>query len=120
VKKPATRAPAKRKRAAPASRAVAVAARLTLAADCTLREAAGLKALLLQTVSPADHVIIDGGAVERIDTAGLQLLAAFARRESAAGRRLDWQSASAELLGAGARLGLLGALGLGGREAPQP
>jgi ABC-type transporter Mla MlaB component len=110
--------PAKKSRArrAPAGAPVRAAARqparLTLAADCTLREAAGLKALLLQTVSPTGEVIIEGGAVERVDAAGLQLLVAFARREAAAGRQLNWQSASDELRGAGARLGLLAALGL--------
>jgi ABC-type transporter Mla MlaB component len=81
-----------------------------------LREAADLKALLLSTVPPAGEVIIEGGAVERIDTAGLQLLAAFARREAAAGRCLAWQSASAELRGASARLGLLDCLGLEGLD----
>jgi phospholipid transport system transporter-binding protein len=105
-----------KQRTAAATRAVAppslLPARLTLAADCTLREAAILKTLLLSTVSPAGEVIIEGGAVERIDTAGLQLLVAFARREAAAGRRLAWQSASAELRGASERLGLLDCLGL--------
>lgn len=89
-------------------------ARITLAADCTLREAAALKAQLITTISPTDAVLIDGGAVERIDTAGLQLLVAFAQREHAAGRRLQWQAASDALRSAGARLGLLGALSLSG------
>jgi phospholipid transport system transporter-binding protein len=90
----------------------ATPAKLTLAADCTLREAAGLKSRLLSTVSPTDQVILEGGAVERIDAAALQLLVAFARREAAAGRRLVWDSASSELIGASARLGLLDVLSL--------
>ena len=94
----------------------ATPARLCLGADCTLREAASLKSLLLSTVSPTDHVILEGGAVERIDTAALQLLVAFARREAQAGRRLVWDSASAELRVAGERLGVLEALSLPARQ----
>jgi len=81
-------------------------ARLTLPAECTLRDAAALQGLLVATVSPTDSVIIEGGAVTRIDAAALQLLAAFARRELAAGRRVAWHSASAALRTAGATLGL--------------
>ena len=118
--KPPKRVKASKPRAASASRKNATGksasgkapARLALAADCTLREAATLKAQLIATISPTDTVLIEGGAVERIDTAGLQLLVAFAQREQAAGRRLQWQSASDELRNASARLGLLDALSL--------
>jgi ABC-type transporter Mla MlaB component len=119
VASPAKKPRARRASSAATTRpAATLPARLALGTDCTLREAAGLKALLLQTVSPTGQVIIEAGAVERIDAAGLQLLVAFARREAAAGRQLTWQSASDELLGAGTRLGLLAALGLpSGRRA---
>jgi anti-anti-sigma regulatory factor len=60
-----------------------------------------------------DPVVVDGSAVERIDTAGLQLLVAFARRQKEAGRRLHWEAASPALLSGSARLGLNEALGLG-------
>jgi anti-anti-sigma regulatory factor len=100
------------KPAAPRSKTPPAAARLVLAADCTLREAPALKAQLLATTASSRQVIIEAGAVERIDTAGLQLLVAFAQREAQAGRRLAWQSVSDELRGAGARLGLLDSLGL--------
>lgn len=116
VANPATASTAKKKRpAGKAARRKTVSpadARLVLAADCTLREAPALKAQLLATISATPQVIIEAGAVERIDAAGLQLLVAFARREAAAGRRLAWQSVSDELRGAGARLGLLDPLGL--------
>jgi phospholipid transport system transporter-binding protein len=95
-------------------------ARLCLGADCTLREAASLKSLLLSTVSSTDHVIVEGGAVERIDAAALQLLVAFARREADAGRRLVWDSASHELLVAGERLGVLEVLSLPARQEGSP
>jgi anti-anti-sigma regulatory factor len=93
---------------------VAGPARLSLGASCTLREAAALRTQLQGTVSKSDHVILEAGAVEHIDTVGLQLLVAFARREQAAGRRLEWQSPSHELLVASARLGLTEALALTG------
>lgn len=120
--KPPKRVKASQPRAASVSRRKSAArnsscgepARISLAADCTLREAAALKSQLITTISPTDAVLIDGGAVERIDTAGLQLLVAFAQREHAAGRRLQWQAASEELRSASARLGLLGALSLSG------
>jgi anti-anti-sigma regulatory factor len=116
-----TRPTSKAAKVAPkaSGKAAAAPARLTLAAACTLREAAMLKAQLLGTVSATDTVVIDGGAVERIDTAGLQLLVAFARREAAAGRRLDWASASGELLVSGARLGLLEVLSLSSHPLPE-
>jgi anti-anti-sigma regulatory factor len=87
-------------------------ARLKLGAACTLREAAELKARLLATVSATNRVIIDGVAVQRIDAAGLQLLTAFALREAAAGRRIEWRASSDELRRAAARLGLLQTLSL--------
>jgi phospholipid transport system transporter-binding protein len=95
-----------------AAKPAAVPARLTLGTECTLRDSANLKSQLLNTVSATDSVVVEGGAVEKIDTAALQLLVAFALREAAAGRRLEWVSASEELLGAGARLGLLEVLSL--------
>jgi ABC-type transporter Mla MlaB component len=101
---------ASKARVAPAGKRAA--ARLVLGTDCTLREAPALQAQLIATVSRTDTVTVDGGAVERIDAAALQLLVAFARRETAAGRRLAWTAASGELLGAGARLGVLEALNL--------
>lgn len=91
---------------------LAAAARIVLPAECTLREAAALQALLVGTVSPTGSVIVEGGAVTRIDAAALQLLAAFALREQAAGRQVDWHSASADLCKAGAALGLSAVLQL--------
>jgi len=80
--------------------------RIELPAGCTLRDAAALKALLVGSACTGDAVTVAGGAVTRIDTAGLQLLAAFALHERSAGRPLQWHSASAELRAASARIGL--------------
>jgi ABC-type transporter Mla MlaB component len=83
---------------------------LKLDAGCTLRDCADMQFSLV--AADGDPVVVDGSAVERIDTAGLQLLVALARRQRDAGRGLSWQSASPELLRCGRRLGLIDALGL--------
>jgi phospholipid transport system transporter-binding protein len=90
---------------------------LTLEASCTLRESADLQFSLV--AARGDPLVVDGAAVQRIDTAGLQLLAALARRQQSAGRRLEWKAASDELRQCSARLGLDEALGLAvAGEAP--
>lgn len=104
--------PARRRRAAAGTDRPAAAARIDLAAECILRDAAALQALLAGTFSPTDSVIVAAGAVTRIDTAALQLLVAFTRRETAAGRRVIWLDPSADFVSASARLGLTGILGL--------
>lgn len=108
----ARRAPAKSGHGHPGQQQPCVTAIITLPAECTLRDAATLQAMLVSTVSPTASVSVDGGAVKRIDTAALQLLAAFARREQVAGRSVEWHSVSAELHKASARLGLSAVLQL--------
>lgn len=88
------------------------AARFTLPEECTLRDAPALQAQLVALRSPADAVIVDAGAVRRIDTAALQLLVAFVRREQAEGRQVQWPAPSAEFLESSHRIGLGVALGL--------
>jgi ABC-type transporter Mla MlaB component len=118
--RPSRRAGAKSAAAAsgesrPAARATAAsdtATHLVLGATCTLREAAALHSQLLATTTGDATVTIDGSAVQRIDASGLQLLAALAQHEAGAGRRLEWQAASPELLDAAGRLGLTGILEL--------
>jgi anti-anti-sigma regulatory factor len=51
---------------------------ITLGSSCTIREAVALKAQLLEQIERPTPIGIDGGSVERVDTAGLQLLLAFA------------------------------------------
>jgi len=57
-------------------------------------------------------VLLDGSAVENIDTAGLQMLVSFAKHYAARGRRLQWLAASPELLRGSGLLGLDAVLGL--------
>ncbi|MDQ2641633.1 MAG: STAS domain-containing protein [Pseudomonadota bacterium] len=101
------------KRAAtPAGKNPPAAARLVLQADCTLRQATTLKTSLLELQPGAQGATLDGSAVQRIDTAGLQLLAAFAQGETKAGRPLAWSGASPVLREASSRLGLAAVLSL--------
>jgi len=58
-------------------------------------------------------VLVDGSAVERIDTAGLQMLIAFARHHAARGKTLHWTSVSPELLRSSQLLGVTEPLRLG-------
>src|SRR5690606_38453661 len=96
----------------PARKKSPAAARLVLQADCTLRQAASLKSSLLALKPGAQGATLDGSAVQRIDTAGLQLLAAFAQGEARAGRPLAWAGVSPLLQDAGRVLGLTAVLSL--------
>jgi ABC-type transporter Mla MlaB component len=103
-----------RAKAPKAVKAAAVAAadvfHLKLDPCCTLRESADLQFSLV--AANGNPVVVDGSGVERIDTAGLQLLVALARSQQQKGRRLEWKAASPELMKCGERLGLVDALGL--------
>lgn len=63
--------------AAPVS-AAAVSGRIVLGTACTIHEAQALRAHLLEQASQPGPYEIDGGGVEQIDTAGVQLVVAFA------------------------------------------
>lgn len=99
------------------SGAARVSRQLLLEASCTLADAEALKSRLLgagscSAAAAGLPLIVDGSAVVRVDTAGLQLLVAFAVREAGAGRRLAWKAVSPELLRASRQLGLVDVLGL--------
>ena len=105
------RRPASRARAAagksPRSRAkVRDHGSLTLAAECTVAEAESLKSELARRLDEAGPVTVDVSALQRIDTAGLQLLAAFVRDRRTAGRVVEWRGSADALAGAAGLLGL--------------
>ena len=85
---------------------------VTLGASLTLREVMDLQRELLRAESDTDSLQVDGAAVERVDTAGLQLLVALARRRDAAGQTLRWTGVSPQLRHGCMRLGLESLLGL--------
>jgi ABC-type transporter Mla MlaB component len=79
---------------------------LRLDAQCTIAQASAVKARLARLLGHPASVTLDAGSVERIDTACLQLLAAFFRDRRAAERPVAWSKASAELLESARLLGL--------------
>jgi anti-anti-sigma regulatory factor len=83
-----------------------------LPSQCALRDARALQTTLTALLATPAEVTLDASAVQRIDTATLQLLVAFAIARRAAGRALRWHSPTTVLVGAAERLGLEGALQL--------
>lgn len=78
---------------------------VTLPADFRIAAQAAFKQQLLGALDH-DAIVLDGGAVERVDTAALQLLVVFQRELDARQRAPTWQSASPVLTEAADVLGL--------------
>lgn len=68
--------------------------------------AAELRAHLLEALAEKQPVTLDGGAVERADTAALQVLTAFFQDARSQGIEVQWSSASAALSRAAELLGI--------------
>jgi len=79
---------------------------LILAADCTVAEADALKSALAGRLDESEPVTVDVSALQRIDTAGLQLLAAFVRDRRTAGHTVAWRGRAPALEAAAGLLGL--------------
>ncbi len=82
-----------------------------LPADCRLAAQAALKEQLQQVLQHGD-IVVDAGALERVDTAALQLLVLFRRELEQAGGALAWRGANEVLREAAALLGLEQSLNL--------
>jgi phospholipid transport system transporter-binding protein len=74
--------------------------------ECTIADADALKSGLAKLLEHPDAVTLDISAVQRIDTAGLQLIASFVRERAAHGRRIEWQGAAPAFSTAADLLGL--------------
>lgn len=85
---------------------------VVLAANCSVKDAAALKTSLCAFSNHGDAVTLDVSAVERVDTATMQLLCAFVRDRSGRKQGITWRGESpalqdaVRLLGVGALLGL--------------
>ena len=79
----------------------------------TIRTVNDFQAELAERLDESGNVQIDGTAVDRVDTAGLQLLAAFVRDLRSEARSVEWVGSSVALRRAANALGLGVALGLG-------
>jgi anti-anti-sigma regulatory factor len=81
-------------------------------ASLDIANAASLKTTLLNALSARQSVVVDGAAVEKADTAALQLLSAFFKDASAQGVAVRWTSPSPALCTAAGLLGLKETLAL--------
>jgi anti-anti-sigma regulatory factor len=96
---------------APASQASAtLRPNFTLESGCTLRDGIDMQFLLLAADCSSQQVVVDGSQVERIDTAGVQLLVAFAKGLETAGKSLQWSGTSDLLVRSCRTLGVDGLL----------
>lgn len=84
---------------------------LPLPASCTMRDAAALQAALRQVADEA-AVTLDAAAVERVDTAAMQVLTAFMRTRVRAGAGTEWRGLNQDFLQAAQLLGLTAQLGI--------
>ena len=84
---------------------------IVLAANCSVKDAAALKVSLSAVVQESTAVTLDTSAVERIDTATMQLLCAFVRDRSGRNQRVTWLGESQVLQDAARLLGVRALLG---------
>ena len=96
--------------------------RVVLGSCCTIHEAAALRAHLLEQAALPGPYEIDGAAVEQVDTAGVQLVVAFALDCLERGIHYVWKGRSPALeeairtLGVGALLESPGVASFGGAK----
>ena len=83
-----------------------------LQVNCSVRDAAEFRRSLLDVIASETPVIIDATQLERIDTAALQVLAAFVRDRRAQGRGVTWVHVNEVLSEAARTLGLFASLGI--------
>jgi ABC-type transporter Mla MlaB component len=85
---------------------------VVLSANCSVKDAAALKVSLCAVAKESAAVTLDTSAVERVDTATMQLLCAFVRDRSSRNQGIVWRGKSqalsdaVRLLGVGVLLAL--------------
>jgi ABC-type transporter Mla MlaB component len=84
---------------------------IVLAANCSVKDAAALKTSLCAVANESAAVTLDTSAVERVDTATMQLLCAFVRDRSARNQSVAWRGVSQALNDAVRLLGVAAMLG---------
>src|SRR5690606_19082651 len=96
---------------------------VVLAANCSVKDAAALKTSLCAIARESTEVTLDVSAVERVDTATMQLLCAFVRDRSGRNQSVAWRGESqalqdaVRLLGVGELIGLQSGAGSNGVAA---
>ena len=109
--------PRHRRKAAATAPATAPAAALILPAELGIDQARSLQAQLVDRLDQAEPVLLDGGEIQRIHTAAVQLFCLFCRDRRGGGRDVVWQRPSAALRSAAALLGVTTLLQLSGEPA---
>jgi ABC-type transporter Mla MlaB component len=94
------------------STAAAPRTAVALAAECLVAGASTLKESLASLLDEPQPITLDITALQRIDTAGLQVLAAFIRERAGHGRTVTWRGTAPALTSAAQLLGLTSLLGL--------
>lgn len=100
------------RRAAPAKPVKKPSNTLSLAAECMVSDATSLKECLAGLLEEPLPVTLDITALQRIDTAGLQVITAFVRERAGHGRSVEWQGSAPVLAAAAQLLGLTSLLKL--------
>jgi anti-anti-sigma regulatory factor len=93
-------------RTAPAKAHTAPAGVFALSTDCTVAESAALKSGLLEILREPASVTLDIAAVQRIDTAGIQLITAFVRERESLGLHVQWRGTAPAFASAAHLLGV--------------
>lgn len=83
-----------------------------LAAECLVSGASTLKESLAGLLDEPQPITLDITALQRIDTAGLQVLTAFIRERAGNGRTVEWRGTAPALTSAAQLLGLTSLLKL--------
>ena len=84
----------------------------TLATECMVAEASAFRKKLGRLIDVPHVVTLDIAPLRRIDTAGLQVLAAFVRERESKGRSIEWRGSAPALSTAARLLGLASSLRL--------
>jgi anti-anti-sigma regulatory factor len=92
--------------------------RLTLGPDLGIESVDMLKTTLMPLVAANDDVVLDAAGVDRIHSAALQTLCAFALERRAAGRPLRYDGVAPDFAEAARLLALGEPLGLDAGESP--
>ncbi|MGH8209587.1 MAG: STAS domain-containing protein [Steroidobacteraceae bacterium] len=81
-------------------------ATFAVAAECTVADASSLQTGLAKLLDESGSVTLDISAVQRIDTAGLQVIATFVRERESHGRQVQWRGSAPAVSSAAGLLGL--------------
>jgi anti-anti-sigma factor len=87
-------------------------AELDLGKVLTIAQVADWRQKLVGVFDLREPIVVNGGDIEKIDSAGLQLLVALMKEAEATGAKIEWKAASDLLKQNATQLGLNGVLRL--------